>query len=256
MNDGDGKGESRISVNLQQQKQQLQGNITSHRRFWDGGILSNTPLRDLIQSHQDYWTEVENAEKIPDLEVYVVDVWPWMEKGNYPIRPDYDSVVDRMNGLTYQDKTPYDEKVANIVSDYFNLAKELLDLANKKNATKDEINKILDKTGKSKHLSGAKRQYRSLLKDRFEITKLIRIERTGDPDDISRKWCDSSIGTKDLLLRQGVKDALNTLIGDVKESKGIEEASIQFGRFMDTVKNQNDEENRILAEVAQNIIIK
>jgi NTE family protein len=31
-----------------------------YSRFWDGGVLSNTPLRELIQSHQDYWTLVEN----------------------------------------------------------------------------------------------------------------------------------------------------------------------------------------------------
>ncbi len=23
--------------------------------FWDGAYLSNTPLRELIQSHRDYW---------------------------------------------------------------------------------------------------------------------------------------------------------------------------------------------------------
>jgi predicted acylesterase/phospholipase RssA len=245
--DGDGKKrEGTLGVDPEKQNQYLEDNNSrSHRRFWDGGILSNTPLRDLIQSHQDYWTEVEEAEEIPDLEVYVVDVWPWMEKGNYPIRPDYDSVVDRKNGLTYQDKTPYDEKVANIVSDYFNLTKELLNLAKEKNATEDEINKILDITGKSSHHTGAKRQYRSLLNDRFEITKLIRIERKGDPDDVSRKWCDSSTGTKDLLLRQGVEDALNTLIADVKESKGTEEGFNQFNRFMNMIKNQNGEDNGI-----------
>ena len=54
--------------------------ILKYSRFWDGGVLSNTPLRELIQSHQDYWKLVENIansnESIPDLEVYIVDVWP------------------------------------------------------------------------------------------------------------------------------------------------------------------------------------
>lgn len=162
--DGDGERENRGRADSQQQNQQLQSNISSHRRFWFGGILSNTPLRDLIRSHQDYWTEVEEAEKIPDLEVYVVDVWPSMEDKKYTIRPDYDSVIDRKKGLTYQDKTPYDEKVANIVSDYFNLTKELLNLAKEKNATPEEINKILDKTGKSLHHTGAKKTIPQSLK--------------------------------------------------------------------------------------------
>ena len=96
-----------------------------------------------------------------------------MEKENYPIRPDYDSVIDRKNGLVYQDKTPYDEKVANIISDYYNLTKELLNLAEKK-ATADEIKNILDKTGISLHRTGAKRQYRSLLEDILHVDVRIK----------------------------------------------------------------------------------
>ena len=30
-------------------------NLENYSRFWDGGVLSNTPLRELITSHQDYW---------------------------------------------------------------------------------------------------------------------------------------------------------------------------------------------------------
>ena len=40
----------------------------------------------------------------------------------YPIPSDLDGIRDRKNDLTYQDVTPYDEKVANIVSDYYNFA--------------------------------------------------------------------------------------------------------------------------------------
>ncbi|WP_458718912.1 hypothetical protein [Candidatus Nitrosocosmicus sp. R] len=90
----------------------------------------------------------KKVEKIPDLEVYVVDVWPSMENKNYPITPDYDSTVNRRNGLTYQDKTPYDEKVANMVSDYYNLVNELLKLAKENSISDDKINAILDKKEK------------------------------------------------------------------------------------------------------------
>ena len=64
-----------------------QGNVTfdkTPRYFWDGGILSNTPLRELIQSHKDYWFSVVGNEKddavVPDLDVYIVDVWPNKEE--------------------------------------------------------------------------------------------------------------------------------------------------------------------------------
>ena len=39
---------------LKEELQQQDVVIKKYRRFWDGGITSNTPLRELIQSHQDY----------------------------------------------------------------------------------------------------------------------------------------------------------------------------------------------------------
>ena len=40
-------------------------NLEYYSRFWDGGVLSNTPLRELIQSHKDYWKSVENRILFP-----------------------------------------------------------------------------------------------------------------------------------------------------------------------------------------------
>jgi NTE family protein len=89
------------------------------RYFWDGGVASNTPLRELIQAHKDYWLNVKGEGKddaaIPDLEVFIVDVWPTKEK-NIPM--DHDGVINRNYDLLLCDKTDYDEKVADIVSDY------------------------------------------------------------------------------------------------------------------------------------------
>jgi NTE family protein len=125
--------------------------LQNYTRFWDGGVLSNTPLRELIQSHQDYWKFIENiadsSKSIPDLEVYIIDVWPSLD--DYPVPLDLDGIRDRKNDLTYQDKTPYDEKVANIVSDYYNFTNALMDLAKKKGATKAEIDTILDSNQKA-----------------------------------------------------------------------------------------------------------
>ena len=57
------------------------------RKFWDGGILSNTPIRELIQAHKDFWEykmdskELENSIleeasfNVPDLEIYIVNLW-------------------------------------------------------------------------------------------------------------------------------------------------------------------------------------
>ncbi|MFL6470662.1 MAG: hypothetical protein ACJ71H_07405 [Nitrososphaeraceae archaeon] len=63
-------------------------NKNIERYFWDGAYLSNTPLRELIQAHRDYWYEENNEEKkyVPYLEVYIVNLYPTVEKGmSYPL---------------------------------------------------------------------------------------------------------------------------------------------------------------------------
>jgi predicted acylesterase/phospholipase RssA len=186
----------------------IQGNDPKkYSRFWDGGVLSNTPLRELIQSHKDYWKSVEK-KIIPKLEVYIIDVWPSV---GYPVPSDLDGIRDRKNDLTYQDMTPYDEKVANIVSDYYNLTNALKELAENKGATSANINASLKKlpSAKSSHRTGGPRTYQDLIdkKERFDITKVIRIERSVDKDDIANKWCDFSLGTISNLFTQGIQDA-------------------------------------------------
>ena len=73
------------------------------RKFWDGGVLSNTPLRELIGKHKSFWhneidkkklengmwkTDKENLDddKIPDLEVYIISLWSSKEIRD-PFRP-------------------------------------------------------------------------------------------------------------------------------------------------------------------------
>ena len=206
-------------------------NLENYSRFWDGGVLSNTPLRELIQSHKDYWKSVENEtdskNSIPELEVYIIDIWPSVD--GYPVPSDLDGIRDRKNDLTYQDVTPYDEKVANIVSDYYNFANALMDLAKDKGVPDKDINKILEMQSKSRHRTGELRKYRDLVdvNERFDITKVIRIERSADRDDIANKWCDFSLGTISKLFEQGTLDALKTLAKEIMISKKDKKGSIQ-----------------------------
>ena len=44
--------------------------------FWDGGFRSNTPLREVIHAHRDYWHNKDNdreEDDVPDLEVYIAE---------------------------------------------------------------------------------------------------------------------------------------------------------------------------------------
>ena len=67
------------------------------RKLCDWGILSNTPLRELLQAHCDYWYKEigKNNEDapVPDLEVYIIDVWPSVEKA---ISSDYDGLKNEI----------------------------------------------------------------------------------------------------------------------------------------------------------------
>ena len=236
-------------------------------------LLSNTPLRELIQAHQEYWMGPRNHDKndsnkssdssdvsnIPNLEVYIVDVWPSVDK--YPLPFDLDGIRDRKNDLTYADKTPYEEKVANLISDYYNLANDLNNLANENNI---DTGPILIKQAKSKKRTGENRFYRDLLKNQFDMTRVIRIERSPDTNDISNKWCDFSSDTIDTLIRQGIIDTLRKLVDDIKknfnkdhENKGKEVAD-QLNAFINEV-NKSPTKTGYESEVinsAQQIMMK
>ncbi len=194
----------------------------SVRYFWDGQLLSNTPLREVIGEHKKYWeslldpnkliSEVLNGEiqeqKVPDLEVYIANLWP-TEELEVPV--DHDLAIDRKNDLLYHDKTKYDQKVAEFITDNIDLARRLIKLAKQKGATQTELKGILEEYGKSAFRTGEPRQYIELLKGRFAISRVVRIERKDDPDAISQKWADYSLGSIKKLFDQGLKDAILTL---------------------------------------------
>ena len=75
---------------------------------------------------------------------------------------------------------------------------------------------------KSSHRTGERRTYRDLVDKRFDITKVIRIERSVDRNDIANKWCDFSLGTISNLFNQGIQDALKTLAREIMISKAEE----------------------------------
>lgn len=193
------------------------------RHFWDGGLVSNTPLRELVSEYKTFWQDTigkENLEKeiiettdneslVPDLEVYVANIWPSMEE---PAPSDHDGQIDRHNDITFHDKTEYDEKVSVFVTDYIDLTKRLIQLAKASGASETELEKLLSNFTLSKTRKGKPRKYKDLLTGRFRITKVVRIEREDDPNTISRKWVDYSLTTLQKLYEQGLRDTVARLI--------------------------------------------
>jgi hypothetical protein len=189
------------------------------RGFWDRGLLSNTPLRELIQKNRDYWYKNLEEQEVPDLELYIVNVWPSKEATNQ-LPVDYDSLKDRRNDLTYHDKTGYDTKVAEMVNDYIDCIKALRVVAQEgissiQNAAKREklteglegIGRLETKSSK-KHAGDPKKwEYKDLLEGRFKLTKVIKIERKYDVYNISNKWADFTSKTISEMMKQGEYDA-------------------------------------------------
>ena len=100
-----------------------------NREFWDGGILSNTPFRELLQSHRDYWVNVKGQEKAPDLDVYIVNI----HTPSIPIEAVpkyYDEVQDRSNDIIFGDKSSrYDQYTSNLITDYIDFINDLKKLS-------------------------------------------------------------------------------------------------------------------------------
>lgn len=211
------------------------------RRFWDGGLISNTPLRELVSEYKTFWEDeigreiLENEiitgsasdEKwtVPDLEVYVANIWPTMER---QLPSDNDGQIDRHNDITFHDKTEYDEKVSVFVTDYINLTRKLIGLANEKGASESELEKILSMETLSKTRQGKPRAYKDLLIGRFRLTNVARIERQDDPDTISRKWADYSPASLKTLYEQGKRDTLDRIV------------HYEFNNDLDSLKLQTD----------------
>jgi hypothetical protein len=187
------------------------------RTFWDGSYLSNTPLREVIQEHQNYWNEkVEDRERdnIPNLEVYIVNLYPTTEKN---FSSDADTIKDRKIDIRFHDRTPYDIKVAEMTTDYVDLSRQLLELVNEaknkipdstdKNTIDTKLKTLLSKETTSRRRNGRRRLYGDLIKKRFEISKVVYIERSDDGNTIFGKSFDFSSSTIQQLKQQGYDDA-------------------------------------------------
>ena len=217
------------------------------RYFWDGQLLSNTPLRELINGHTVYWRDKigyrslldeilkkddnDNIDKnnkkldpiessqVPNLDVYIANIWPSKED---EVPTDHDLIMDRKNDIGNHDKTIYDEKTSELVTDYIDLCKKLITTLSTKGDSKKIIDDILKDEANSTLRDGKKRKNKDLLVGKFVINKVIRIERKDDPDSISEKWADLSKKTIDKLIKQGIEDTVRTLVIEIIKSLGIE----------------------------------
>jgi NTE family protein len=186
------------------------------RKFWDGGILSNTPIRELIQAHKDFWEykigskELENSIleeasfDVPDLELYIVNLW----HSNDNVAPsDPDGMTERHRDIKSYDQ--YYVKESIILTHYIHLIENLIQLGVSKNNNnnnyelKKAINRILQEYTASIDSTETPKKYLDIIKAQFEITKIESIERRDDHDTISAKDGDFTSETINKLIKDG-----------------------------------------------------
>ena len=186
------------------------------RPFMDGFYLSNTPLREVLQAHRDYWYKVKGYnENIPSLDIFIGDLYPTKEKGT---PEDPDSINNRVQNVLYHDKSKYDEKVAIMVSDYIYIIRSLMKMAKEKGISDhelyDKLNNELKNKIHSTNRKGETRNINDLINGRVTINYIKRIEygecqHINDSDDIHGKAFDFSTTTIKNLIQQGYNDTLS-----------------------------------------------
>ena len=160
------------------------------RYLWDGSLLSNTPLREVI-----------NASPKNDKIVYIVNLFPKNQKG---VPKNMFEIWHRARDIMHTDRTEHNIHMSKIISKHLEVMKDMHDLLNNikiEENMKDLFFKI-------------EKEYHKLATDRGTIIKeIIKIER----EEVEEKThfifedADFSVKTIQQLIKQGEDDAEKAL---------------------------------------------
>ena len=169
----------------------LQNKKTEQRTFWDGAFLSNTPLRQVMYYHRKYWIDRGEGNNIPELEIFIVNLYPSVEHG-VPVSPD--AIQDRQIDLTFHDRTKYQVKVDKMRSKYIDALKQLMPVSDQQNP---KTSKIREK----------------LLDGRFKLGRVVYVERKENSGNtIFAKAFDFSPDTIAQLIEEGKSAAREAFV--------------------------------------------
>ncbi len=214
------------------------------RKFWDGGILSNTPIKELIDAHQRFWEkrigsknlensigrksrhsereeetnnysstsqEQQQIQRIPNLEIYVVNLLDPKENNSNTVRNadsyDFEWIKDR--NIDIKLGNGFDAKTYGLYSDYVNLIEKLIRLGDKDELLKEKINRILEEYTPRRVMTEEIKRNIDILKSTFKIVKFTQIQRKDDNNSISGKLTDFTNETIDRLIQEGYQDAMS-----------------------------------------------
>lgn len=154
-----------------------------NRYLWDGSLLSNTPLREVIR-----------ASPKSDKNVYIISLFP---KNHDELPKDMSESWHRARDIMHTDKTEHNLKMSKVISRYLKTLKEMHDIIS--NTKLDEKQK-----GRFKKIEA---EYHKLACDRGAIIQNItKIERHEESHYIFED-ADFSLITIKELINQGSVDA-------------------------------------------------
>jgi predicted acylesterase/phospholipase RssA len=175
------------------------------RYFWDGGLMTNTPLMQLVLQHRWYWYKTRGLkDNVPRLGICIVNLHP-TRQDEIPV--DRDGAINRNNDITFSDRSSIEESTLLIISDFVNLVNKLIKVSTENGVKKEIIDQLLDEKIANPNFFPRIQKYSDMLAGRFQIDELIRINRTNDEHTISNKIFDFSKKTIELLLQRGYDDA-------------------------------------------------
>lgn len=187
------------------------------RYFWDGGLMANTPLMQLVLGHRDYWYKVRRLkDTVPRLGICVINLHP---KKQAEIPTDRDGVINRNTDITFSDRTQQEEAMLLLISDYIDLVRVLTNVARGHGVKEEIIDDLLNQKTRFHGVFQQNGRFREIIEGRFQIDEIIEVNRKNDEHTISNKIFDFSVNTIELLLKEGYNDAL-IAANEYLESKG------------------------------------
>ena len=162
--------------------------VSDGKFAWDGSLLSNTPIREVM---------VSSPSK--NKNIFVVENYPRkIEK----LPANMSEVMSRAKDIMFSDKTESLEKMSRLITRHVNLIEELYDIvqaSDKKKIEKEKIDYI------------NKEHYILVEKHGAKILKLKRIPRIIPESPYPLQNADFSVETIKELIRQGEKKAVEYL---------------------------------------------
>ena len=159
----------------------------SGKYLWDGTLLSNTPLREIIDASPKHYKKV-----------YVVDLFPH----NQPEIPkNMFEVWHRARDIMHTDKTEHNVRMSKIINRYLTLIRDMYEIINTAK---------IDENSKTK-LAKIEQEYHKLACERGAIIKeIVRIKRL-EHSHFLFEDADFSIATIKELIERGERDTKNAL---------------------------------------------